>query len=318
MAAFGADGRCLMRALQEELDDPEPADCGRCAVCAGAALRRRRSTRRSCARPRCTCARSRSLLEVKKMAPSRGRRDAQDPRGRARRGGPRAGAARRRRLGPARPGRAPRGALRRRARRRRRRGGARLGRAGRVGDRRAVAPQRRRSCPTFARAARGARSGSRTRPRSSAPTTGRRSARWRNSAQQVANVRGAVRGRRRRCPAGPCLLVDDVRFSGWTLAMIGRAAAPARRRGRSTRSRWPPRSDARRAGAAREQQPRDRPGSSLIGTCPQPCSQTCRARGQQPARAQRLGREQQRVARAPADRHRHADARPRSGARRAR
>src|SRR5918997_3940104 len=35
MAAFGADGRCLMRALQEELDDPDPADCGRCAVCAG-------------------------------------------------------------------------------------------------------------------------------------------------------------------------------------------------------------------------------------------------------------------------------------------
>ena len=35
MAAFGSDGRCLMRALQEELDDPEPQDCGRCAVCAG-------------------------------------------------------------------------------------------------------------------------------------------------------------------------------------------------------------------------------------------------------------------------------------------
>ena len=33
MARFGADGRCLMRALQEELDDPEPRDCGRCAVC---------------------------------------------------------------------------------------------------------------------------------------------------------------------------------------------------------------------------------------------------------------------------------------------
>jgi ATP-dependent DNA helicase RecQ len=33
MARFGADGRCLMRALQEELDDPDPADCGRCAVC---------------------------------------------------------------------------------------------------------------------------------------------------------------------------------------------------------------------------------------------------------------------------------------------
>ncbi len=33
MAQFGADGRCLMRTLQEELDDPQPADCGRCAVC---------------------------------------------------------------------------------------------------------------------------------------------------------------------------------------------------------------------------------------------------------------------------------------------
>jgi ATP-dependent DNA helicase RecQ len=35
MAAFGADGRCLMRVLQEELDDPSPQDCGRCSVCAG-------------------------------------------------------------------------------------------------------------------------------------------------------------------------------------------------------------------------------------------------------------------------------------------
>ena len=35
MAAFGADGRCLMRALQEELDDPAPEDCGSCSVCAG-------------------------------------------------------------------------------------------------------------------------------------------------------------------------------------------------------------------------------------------------------------------------------------------
>jgi ATP-dependent DNA helicase RecQ len=33
MARLGADGRCLMRALQEELDDPDPVDCGRCAVC---------------------------------------------------------------------------------------------------------------------------------------------------------------------------------------------------------------------------------------------------------------------------------------------
>ena len=35
MAAFGADGRCLMRVLQEQLDDPSPEDCGRCSVCAG-------------------------------------------------------------------------------------------------------------------------------------------------------------------------------------------------------------------------------------------------------------------------------------------
>jgi ATP-dependent DNA helicase RecQ len=40
-----------------------------------------------------------------------------------------------------------------------------------------------------------------------------------NSAQQVANVRGefAVRG---EPPVTPCLLVDDIRFSGWTLAMV--------------------------------------------------------------------------------------------------
>jgi ATP-dependent DNA helicase RecQ len=33
MAAFGRDSRCLMRVLQEELDDPHAADCGRCSVC---------------------------------------------------------------------------------------------------------------------------------------------------------------------------------------------------------------------------------------------------------------------------------------------
>jgi ATP-dependent DNA helicase RecQ len=33
MERFGADGRCLMRTLQEELDDPQPQDCGRCSVC---------------------------------------------------------------------------------------------------------------------------------------------------------------------------------------------------------------------------------------------------------------------------------------------
>ena len=33
MAAFGADGRCLMRTLQEQLDDPDAQDCGRCSMC---------------------------------------------------------------------------------------------------------------------------------------------------------------------------------------------------------------------------------------------------------------------------------------------
>ncbi|HWD69525.1 MAG TPA: RecQ family ATP-dependent DNA helicase [Solirubrobacteraceae bacterium] len=35
MEGFGADGRCLMRTLQQELDDPSAEDCGRCSVCAG-------------------------------------------------------------------------------------------------------------------------------------------------------------------------------------------------------------------------------------------------------------------------------------------
>jgi ATP-dependent DNA helicase RecQ len=48
-----------------------------------------------------------------------------------------------------------------------------------------------------------------------------------NSVQQVANVRGefaVVAGP----PPEPCLLVDDVRFSGWTLAMV---AGQLRRKG---------------------------------------------------------------------------------------
>jgi ATP-dependent DNA helicase RecQ len=40
-----------------------------------------------------------------------------------------------------------------------------------------------------------------------------------NSQQQVANVRGAF-AVKDPLPQGPCLLVDDLRFSGWTLAML--------------------------------------------------------------------------------------------------
>ncbi|HUN77897.1 MAG TPA: RecQ family ATP-dependent DNA helicase [Solirubrobacteraceae bacterium] len=68
MAAFGSDGRCLMRALQEELDDPRAGDCGRCSVCAGPRFDApldpavvERATRHLRARP--------IELEVKKMAP---------------------------------------------------------------------------------------------------------------------------------------------------------------------------------------------------------------------------------------------------------
>ena len=55
-----------------------------------------------------------------------------------------------------------------------------------------------------------------------------------NAAQQVANVRGrfAVAA---DVPAGPCLLVDDVRFSGWTLAMV---AGQLRRAAQGPCFRW--------------------------------------------------------------------------------
>jgi ATP-dependent DNA helicase RecQ len=40
-----------------------------------------------------------------------------------------------------------------------------------------------------------------------------------NTQQQVANVRGAF-AISTPLPDGPCLLIDDLRFSGWTLAML--------------------------------------------------------------------------------------------------
>ncbi|MHB8694380.1 MAG: RecQ family ATP-dependent DNA helicase [Solirubrobacteraceae bacterium] len=68
MAAFGSDGRCLMRVLQEELDDPSPADCRRCSVCTAPAFAGpldpalvERAGRHLRSRP--------IELEVKKMAP---------------------------------------------------------------------------------------------------------------------------------------------------------------------------------------------------------------------------------------------------------
>jgi ATP-dependent DNA helicase RecQ len=224
MAAFGADGRCLMRALQEELDDPEPRDCGRCAVCAGPRFAEpldpelvRTAALHLRAKP--------LLLEVKKMAPSEDgamRKIPDDVR--------------------AEEGRAL----------------ARLGdggwdplvqagrRAGRFDDElvdAAAEAVRSWGAPVaWVTAVPSLRSGPLV-PDFAAQLAAALGLPWTdalertadgppqremaNSAQQVANVRGrfAVRG---ELPAGPCLLVDDVRFSGWTLAML---AGQLRRRG---------------------------------------------------------------------------------------
>jgi ATP-dependent DNA helicase RecQ len=224
MAAFGADGRCLMRALQEELDDPDPADCGRCAACT--APRWDGPLPPELVRRAALLLRSRPLvLEAKKMAPGEDgamRKLPEDVR--------------------AEDGRAL----------------ARLGdggwdplvqagrREGRFADElvTAAADLVHAWGPPVAwvAAVPSRRSGDLV------PDLGRRLAEalglpfapvlertgdgppqreMANSAQQVANVRGqfAVAG---DVPPGPCLLVDDLRFSGWTLAMV---AGQLRRRG---------------------------------------------------------------------------------------
>jgi hypothetical protein len=78
MAQYGEDGRCLMRALQEELDDPDPQDCGRCAVCAGPRFAEPLDP--ELVRGGDLHLRSKPvLLEVKKMAPTRTARCASSP-----------------------------------------------------------------------------------------------------------------------------------------------------------------------------------------------------------------------------------------------
>jgi ATP-dependent DNA helicase RecQ len=220
MAAFGTDGRCLMRALQEELDDPDPQDCGRCAACTGPRFAGPLDP--ALVRAAALHLRSQPLvLEAKKMAPDEDgamRKVPDDVR--------------------AEEGRAL----------------ARLGdggwdpaiqagrRSGRFDDELVEAtaelvrtwlgsgngspawlcaiPSQRSGTlvPDFARRLASAtglkyvdaieRTGDRPPQREMA-----------NSAQQVANVRGAFRVTQ-PLPPGPCLLVDDLRFSGWTLAMV--------------------------------------------------------------------------------------------------
>jgi ATP-dependent DNA helicase RecQ len=68
MAAFGADGRCLMRTLQEQLDDPDAQDCGRCSVCTAPRFAEPPDT--ALVELAARHLRSRPVeLEVKKMAP---------------------------------------------------------------------------------------------------------------------------------------------------------------------------------------------------------------------------------------------------------
>jgi ATP-dependent DNA helicase RecQ len=224
MAAFGTDGRCLMRALQEELDDPAPADCGRCAVCAGP--RWDGPLDPALVREAALLLRSRPIeLEAKKMAPGEDgamRKIPEDVR--------------------ASEGRAL----------------ARLGdggwdgavqagrREGRFDDELvgaaaevvrawgvpvawvAAIPSRRSGTlvPDFA-ARLASALGLRFADVIAVARDGPPQSEMANAAQQVANVRGrfAVSG---DVPEGACLLVDDIRFSGWTLAMV---AGQLRRRG---------------------------------------------------------------------------------------
>jgi len=217
MAEYGADGRCLMRALQEELDDPEPEDCGRCSVCAGPRLDLeldpelvRAGQRHLRARP--------LVLEPKKMAP--------DPEGKMRR--------------------IPEGVLVAEGRALARHGDAGWApliadglRDGRLDDELVAAaaelvrtwgvpvewvttvPSRRvgEAVADFARAV-ADRLGLPYRAVLERTADGPPQREMLNAAQQVGNVRGAFRVAG-DVPAGAVLLVDDQRFSGWTLAMTG-------------------------------------------------------------------------------------------------
>src|SRR4051794_36537088 len=224
MAAFGADGRCLMRALREELDDPDPQVCGVCAVCTAPKFDGPLDP--ALVRDAALSLRSRPLLlDVKKMAP--------DPEGKMRKLGDDVRAEEGRAL-------------------------ARLGdggwdpliqagrREGRFDDELVAAAAE--AVRTWSAPVRWVTAVPSTRSGTLVPDFAQRLAsalglpfqptlervrdappqrEMTNSVQQVANVRGAF-AVVRPPPAGAALLVDDVRFSGWTLAMI---AGQLRRKG---------------------------------------------------------------------------------------
>jgi ATP-dependent DNA helicase RecQ len=224
MASFGADGRCLMRALQEELDDPDPQDCGRCSVCAGA--RYDAPPAGEIVRAALEHLRSRPLtLEPKKMSP--------DADGKMRKIGAQVIVEEGRAL--ARIGDGGWDPVVQSGRRNGRfddelvRAAAQLVREWKVPVTWVAAVPSTRSgdlVPDFAGRLAGAlglpyravleRADDRPSQREMA-----------NSVQQVANVRGAF-AVTADPPPGACLLVDDLRFSGWTQAMVG---GQLRRRG---------------------------------------------------------------------------------------
>jgi ATP-dependent DNA helicase RecQ len=263
MAAFGADGRCLMRVLREQLDDPAAEDCGICAVCAGP--RFAGTLDPQLVREAALLLRSRPLvIDVKKMAPDdtgamkKLPDDVRAEEGRALarlgdggwhpeiRAGLRDGrfsdelvtaaadlvrawaipadwiaAVPARRPVAAAPGAAAAGGA--------------PGEAGPICDAGTLDP----AGTAGSAGAAGADIVSDFAARLAAalgkpfaPVLERAQDRppqreMANSAQQVANVRGAFRVAG-ELPPGACLLVDDVRFSGWTLAMT---AGQLRRRG---------------------------------------------------------------------------------------
>ena len=202
MAAFGADGRCLMRALQEELDDPDPADCGVCAVCTEPKFAGPLDP--ELVRAAALHLRSKPLvLDVKKMAPdAEGKMKKLADGVRAEEGRALA------RLGDGgwdplvKSGRA-RGPVRRPARGRRGRGRAHLA----PGDRRS-SPRCRPCAP--ARWSRSSRSGWRRRSASrssrcsSASATTRRSARWRTPPSRWRTCAARSRSSPRRRPPARC------------------------------------------------------------------------------------------------------------------
>ena len=224
MAAFGADGRCLMRALQEELDDPDPVDCGVCAVCT--APRFDGPLDPTLVREAALHLRSRPLvLDVKKMAP--------DPEGKMKKLGEDVRAEEGRAL--ARLGDGGWDPLVAEGRRSGRfddelvEAAAEAVRTWRAPVRWVAAVPSKRSGPLVPDFAQRLAAALNLPFRDVLERVGDNPPQreMTNSVQQVANVRGEF-AVTQGPPPEPCLLVDDVRFSGWTLAMV---AGQLRRKG---------------------------------------------------------------------------------------